>query len=555
MGATLFSQQDELPPDFPEINWLISDNPSEEGYLFFAPYESWGSPVNFSPFMIIMDNRGTPVFYQKQNFPVYDFKVQPNGEITFWGGSYGQKFFFMNDLYQIGREVEGTNGTDFHELILLENGNVLVITNESRIVDMDTVVPGGHPGVTVNGNLVQEFTTDAGLVRQYSTWDLYEITDAYEFFVDLQDPDYIDYAHINAIEVDTDTTLLLSPRNLNEITRIHKETGDIIWRLNGKNNDFTFIDDPYRFSAQHDVRKLENGNIQIFDNGVDNDPQFSSVVEYLIDEDNMTATLLNRIRSQPNDIFGMIMGSARRLQDGNLLVGWGSGRPNVTEFHPDGSKALEFDFEGKHYRIFRFPWNTGIFTFDNEVLEFGDVKIGTEATKDLKITNNTEGALEINRSITFQDDIFLVDGQLPITLPGQGSVDVTLKFMPSDTGYIEDRITLCYDIDAGGTTQRIARQVIVKGKGTEDTGLEDLYAGKIKFGPNPGNGIVSVDNPQNNISSLRVLNIQGKLVRSINKPGDKTIILDFSSQPAGIYLLEVMNHPGYRQTLRYIKIN
>ena len=33
--------------------------------------------------------------------------------------------------------------------------------------------------------------------------------------------------------------LLISSRHMDEVTKIDRQTGEIIWRLGGKNNDFT----------------------------------------------------------------------------------------------------------------------------------------------------------------------------------------------------------------------------------------------------------------------------------------------------------------------------
>ena len=50
----------------------------------------------------------------------------------------------------------------------------------------------------------------------------------------------IDYCHTNAIEQDNDGNILISSRNMDEITKINRITGQIIWRLGGKNNQFEF---------------------------------------------------------------------------------------------------------------------------------------------------------------------------------------------------------------------------------------------------------------------------------------------------------------------------
>ena len=78
-----------------------------------------------------------------------------------------------------------------------------------------------------------------------------------------------------------------------EIIKIDRENGNVIWIMGGPTNEFTIYDDPLNgVSWQHDVSRLDNGNILIFDNGNYHDPHLSRVVEYSIDEINKTATLV-----------------------------------------------------------------------------------------------------------------------------------------------------------------------------------------------------------------------------------------------------------------------
>lgn len=46
----------------------------------------------------------------------------------------------------------------------------------------------------------------------------------------------------------------------------------MIWILGGRRNQFVFTND-LRFSRQHDIRRLANGNITLFDNGNDKFPR------------------------------------------------------------------------------------------------------------------------------------------------------------------------------------------------------------------------------------------------------------------------------------------
>src|SRR5690606_33427409 len=111
--------------------------------------------------------------------------------------------------------------------------------------------------------------------------------------------DYIDYAHGNAVELDSDGNILISSRHMNEITKIDRTTGEIIWRWGGKNNEFTFVNDTLAFSFQHDIRRLPNGNVTLFDNGNHHKPPRSRAVEYELDEVNKTATVVWQYPEEP----------------------------------------------------------------------------------------------------------------------------------------------------------------------------------------------------------------------------------------------------------------
>ena len=79
--------------------------------------------------------------------------------------------------------------------------------------------------------------------------------------------------HGNSIEWVGNDQILVSNRASNEILKIDLQSGEVIWHIGGPLNQFTFINDPKQgFRMQHDVRRLENGNISLFDNGVTHTP-------------------------------------------------------------------------------------------------------------------------------------------------------------------------------------------------------------------------------------------------------------------------------------------
>ena len=93
--------------------------------------------------------------------------------------------------------------------------------------------------------------------------------------------------------------------------------------MGGPLNEFTFIDDHLNgFNKQHDVRRIDNGNITLFDNGTQHSPMVSRAVEYEIDEINKTATLIWEY-AHPDSIVAMSMGSVQRLPNQSTLINWG----------------------------------------------------------------------------------------------------------------------------------------------------------------------------------------------------------------------------------------
>lgn len=362
------SINDTLPSDFPEIQITASNNPSP-GYIFFSNF-SFG-PSNASSYLIIMDNTGSPVYYKKLNSQAYDFKKQPNGNLTYFS-QVKEKFFEINNQYQLKDSFYCGNGytTDLHELRILNNRHALLMSYDPQIIDMRGIVPNGDSAAIVTGLIIQEIDANKNVVFQWRSWDHFEIDGARHENLRAH---AIDYVHGNAIELDNDGNLLISSRHLDEITKIDRSTGAIIWRLGGKYNQFTFLNDSISFSYQHAIRRLANGKILLFDNGnfresintenKDNGrAQYSRVVEYSLDEVNRVATLVWQYRRSP-DIYGFAMGNAERLKNGNTLICWGATNPNVTEVNPQGEIVFEMLLtRGIYsYRAFKDEWTvTGI---------------------------------------------------------------------------------------------------------------------------------------------------------------------------------------------------
>jgi hypothetical protein len=224
---------------------------------------------------------------------------------------------------------------------------------------MSLYVSGGNPNASVSETVIQEFTAASELIFQWRAWDNFDVRDVH---LDNILTSSFRFPHMNAIDIDEDGHILLSSRHLSEVTKINRDTGEIIWRLSGipKNNDFTYVNDSLNgFRNQHDIRLMGNGRYTIFDNGNLHSPPVSRAVEYELDLNSMTATLVWEFRDNP-DKYTHYMGNAQRLPNGNTLINFVLAQyPKVIEVNQNGEKEFEMSYADKsddNYRVFRFPW-------------------------------------------------------------------------------------------------------------------------------------------------------------------------------------------------------
>ena len=356
------SATDSVPSDFPKVTVGTSNNPAP-GNIFIAN-QSQNTNKAIGNYLMILNNDGSVVKYKSLPQSASLFKVEPNGEPSYNLKGNGERIVMDTSLTAVDTLQCGNGyGTDGHDGLLLPNGHAVMFSNDQEPVDMSQIVPGGSPDAIVTGLIVQELDASKNVIFQWRTWDYLPITDSY-FDLTQQSVDLI---HANALAIDVDGNILVSMRHLSSIVKINRQTGDVMWILGGKQNQFTFINEhaasaPTYFSYQHDVEVLANGNITIFDNGNQHSPNYSRGVEYKLDVQNKTATLVWEYRHTP-DIYNSAMGSVERLPGGNTIIGWGqasggSGVPMFTEVHPDNSTALEFFLPAGQfsYRTYNYPW-------------------------------------------------------------------------------------------------------------------------------------------------------------------------------------------------------
>jgi hypothetical protein len=340
-----------LPDSFPALTVTVNDNPAP-GYVFVGPRSVGGPPY----YAAMLDNTGWPAFFRETPGEAFDFKKQTNVGLYSYLESNASAFKVVDENFEFVDTFGPENGyvvLNGHDFQIAPNGNALIIIRDFQPVDMSQVVPGGDPNASVVGLIIQEQDASHNVVFQWRSWDHFEITDA--LHIDFTAP-FVDYVHCNAIEADADGHLLISARNMHEVTKINRQTGEIIWRMGGSNNEFTLAGDTQWFTRQHSVRRTATETVTIFDNGNYSTPQESRAVEYDLDEGNRVATMVWEFRNDP-PLYAEWGANTQRLPNGNTVIDWAP-LGIITEVRSDGTKAFEMVFdEHWNYRAFRFEWN------------------------------------------------------------------------------------------------------------------------------------------------------------------------------------------------------
>lgn len=262
----------------------------------------------------------------------------------------------------IVREYHAPDGLFFdnHELILTDLDAPTPTSHFFTILpqEVDLTDQGGPASATVVGHQIIRMKNGAVDFR----WDAIDhlpVDGATALIPDFLErcADACDYDHPNSLQITPDGNYLASWAVLSELTKIDSTTGDVLWRLGGKYNQFEFVDDPLQgFGGQHYARILDNGHLLLYDNGHNHEEEGSRAVEYVLDETAKTATLVWEHRATP-PLYTLIVGSAVRLENGNTFVGF-TGNVDFTSDIDGPEKMVEVDTNGVE------QWSADIHTPD-----------------------------------------------------------------------------------------------------------------------------------------------------------------------------------------------
>lgn len=361
---------DSLPANFPPMKINIYDSSAIGRGKIFMAVASDHPGIGY--YLMILNNDGTPFFARELPHDyAYDFKVQPNGLMSYaqfiehhsytGGGNVIHKI--MDNSFTVTDSVQMGNGyiAEAHDFQMLPNGHYLLFGYYLTQVDMSQYVENGHPAAYVSGGVIQELDADKNVIFQWRSWDYYDFSEY--SWGRRTSGEYVSAFHLNTISLDFDNHILLGSPGQN--WKINRQTGEIIWRLGGDENEFSFVgvdsSDGISYITGHTFYRIANGNVLNYDNGSRRGNSTSKVHEFKLDEENKIAEWVWSYVPDTT-IAGWHRGSSQRLPNGNTVIGWGgsSGKysPAFTEVTADGEKIYELFFDPpaiESYRAFRFP--------------------------------------------------------------------------------------------------------------------------------------------------------------------------------------------------------
>lgn len=329
-----------VPSDFPEFApSLIGD--CGEGLIFLTTWH-W---------FLIFKNDGTPYFYKKCRSHVWDITIQPSGILSYMEGATAK---LLNNAFEVTDWYKCKHGyrTDSHDFVHLENGHVLLIAEDTQALSVKHRFPVAPERTYVIATHAQELDRDKNVIFEWRAWDYYEMKDAIHENWALTK---VHFNHMNALDVDYDGNLLVSNRHLDEITKINRKTGEIIWRFGGQNNQLTFVNDTIQNNYQHNIRAVRGKptHYTFFDNGNHRNPPYSRAVEYKVDTKQKTAEKVWEFSLDPPG-YSHWMGGVERMPNGNTIVDYVvPALPKVTEVTPDGEIVYQGNFKGGTQTTYR----------------------------------------------------------------------------------------------------------------------------------------------------------------------------------------------------------
>ena len=392
IGTSMFSISQSTPPYIDEgveiesSTDIYQDDLLEDGYVAIGAF----SP---GPHSFIIDKYGNEIWnsgilLENEGWFSDGFilnHINEYGNISGYSG--------LNYPYNTGMKANtdmdvvwstmNPEPVDMHEFKQISNGNYMGFQNvyavgpipsDNFMTETFQMLGYQADGVTPEfpwfGQKIVEWNSDHEVVWSWNPYDHFTMDDFDNYggtWWNSFNQGSHDWVHSNAFHFDEEESVIyVSHRHLSRISKIAYPSGDVIWNMGlpaeyntGDNNICTDL----RFSFQHNIQLLDDGDLLFFDNG--------NLSEMLLGDSNPT-TRIRRIRvidnsycetiweyELPPNLYGSAAGSVQLLDNGNYSI-YTIGTGSVIEVTPEQEIIWKHTGNinsawGWYYRAYKIP--------------------------------------------------------------------------------------------------------------------------------------------------------------------------------------------------------
>ena len=292
------NQREQIPDDLKQIKITATGTLTPQ-YALLHLYAEQG----YKGYALVDGGGRIAWQYRTKDYP-FGADRRKNGNFVFMDKGAG-----LVEVDRAGRVVHELKQRDpenemHHAIVVTPRDTVLYIAFDTQDFD----------GKRLKGEAIWEWNPDTGEdVKRWRSWDFMDPA------LDRSARTAGEWLHANSLYIGPAGNILLSFHYINQVISISPDWKTVQWRLGGVRGTIAVPADQ-QTSAQHTAAEIAPNRMLMFDNRTDLQPPYSRAVEYVIEGKNARQVWQWKA---PNNNYSSAVSSARRLPNGNTLIGFG----------------------------------------------------------------------------------------------------------------------------------------------------------------------------------------------------------------------------------------
>lgn len=379
-GAYSYVSAPKLHPPKIKTDFATRFSQLAPGYFMVANFKNLSSskPLVGEGGPLILDRNLQPVWFNPVGTDEFagDLKRQTYAgrpALSWWQGvidkvgiTHTGKIVVIDQTYRTLGKVTGQDGwiISLHDAVV--DGSTVWVTAYKTLPGTNLTPAGGPANGTLLDSAIQQYDLKTG--RLLYTWDAAAPGHIAFTESEVHPPPAASFPwdafHVNSLQLVRGGKFLVSMRNTWAGYLVDIKTGNIEWRLGGKNSTYRVAKDA-QFEWQHDIELHGTNRVSVFDDaccpivsagkfGPPNGPSRGLVLK--LDSKRHTATRAAQYK-RGKKFDAAFLGNTQLQPNGNVVVGWGS-QPFFSEFTRKGQFVFDamFPTPDLSYRTYVSRW-------------------------------------------------------------------------------------------------------------------------------------------------------------------------------------------------------